>query len=140
MPSSNLLHPGANDCDRFLFAPVGEDRNGYVVTVLSALARLGLDPWKEASDLATMPRSVARERLDRLLTRFRDVPTLKREHAATAERLSLLLPERFRPRAALRHGDPLGSPTLSSLPIFWLLMILLALAQILYFGRAGAGE
>lgn len=141
MANPDLLRPDASDCDRFLFAPVGEDRNGYVVTVLSTFARLGLDPRKEASGLAALSQSVARERLDRLLTGFSDVPALKREHGATAERLTLLLPERLRPRAALRdEWLPTGSPTESTLPVFWLIMILLALGQILYFGLSGAGE
>ncbi|MCP1167375.1 hypothetical protein [Limimaricola litoreus] len=141
MTNPNLLRPDASDCDRFLFAPVGEDRNGYVVTVLSTFARLGLDPRNEASGLAALSRSVARERLDRLLTGFSDVPALKREHGATAERLILLLPERLRPRAAPSHDDLVaGCPSKPTLPVFWLLMILLALAQILYFGLAGAGE
>jgi len=46
MPTVDVLHPDGNDFDPFLFASVGEDRNGANVTVISALARLGLDPWK----------------------------------------------------------------------------------------------
>jgi hypothetical protein len=36
--------------DAFLFAPVGEHREGMKVSVLSALARLGVDPWAEGRD------------------------------------------------------------------------------------------
>ena len=53
MAISNLRHSEGPDLDRFLYAFVGVDRGGSEVTVVSTLARLGLDPWKEASDLAT---------------------------------------------------------------------------------------
>src|SRR5438128_262026 len=43
--------------DGFLFAPVCEDPNGLQVSVLSALARVNRDPWKEAARLAAMPRA-----------------------------------------------------------------------------------
>ena len=39
----------------FLYAPVGDDRRGATVTVLSMLARLGVDPWGEAAGLASLP-------------------------------------------------------------------------------------
>jgi hypothetical protein len=35
--------------DNFLYASIGADRNGMPLSVLSALARLDLDPWEEAS-------------------------------------------------------------------------------------------
>ena len=41
----SLLHSEFND---FLFAVVGEEENGMDLTVLFALTRLGLDPWREA--------------------------------------------------------------------------------------------
>ena len=34
--------------ENFLFAPIGADRNGMLLSVLSALARLDIDPWQEA--------------------------------------------------------------------------------------------
>jgi hypothetical protein len=48
--------------DRFLFATVGEERNGMTLSVLSALARLDVDPWKETAALSSMPRDKARSR------------------------------------------------------------------------------
>jgi hypothetical protein len=36
----------------FLFAPIGNERNGMLLTVLSALARLDVDPWREAASMA----------------------------------------------------------------------------------------
>ena len=49
--------------DDFLFAPIGDDQNGPPLSVVSALARLDVDPWKEALSLARMPREEAKERL-----------------------------------------------------------------------------
>ncbi len=141
MPETDLLHPYGNDCDRFLYAPVGEDRNGYVVTVLSTLARLGLDPRKEASELATLSRAAASKRLDRLLSGFRDVPALGTEHVSTAERLVLLLPEHLRLRASAPRGTkPTQKAPGPGLSVFQALMLLLVFAQILYFFLSGSGE
>jgi hypothetical protein len=44
-----------SEFDDFLFAPIGEDGNGMLLSVLSALARLGFDPWEEAAKLAQLP-------------------------------------------------------------------------------------
>ena len=41
-----------SEFDDFLYAPIGEDRNGMLLSVLSALARLDIDPWQEAAKLA----------------------------------------------------------------------------------------
>jgi len=43
----------------FLFAFVGEEESGVELTVLSALARLGLDPWGEAANLSKLSREAA---------------------------------------------------------------------------------
>jgi hypothetical protein len=32
--------------DDFLFVPIGDDRNAVLLSVLSVLARLNLDPWQ----------------------------------------------------------------------------------------------
>jgi hypothetical protein len=52
--------------DEFLCAPIGADRNGTGLSVLSALARLNVDPWQEATSLARMPREAAVVRFDRI--------------------------------------------------------------------------
>jgi hypothetical protein len=50
---------GHSDYNPFLFAVVGEDDVGLPLTVLTALTRLGLDPWQEAARLSDLPRDVA---------------------------------------------------------------------------------
>ena len=61
---SPLIGP---EFDQFLGASIGEDRNGTGLSVLSALARLDVDPWKEATSLARMPREAAAVRLSELI-------------------------------------------------------------------------
>ena len=61
---SPLIGP---EFDPFLGAAIGEDRNGTRLSVLSALARLDLDPWREARALARMPREAAAARLTALI-------------------------------------------------------------------------
>ena len=54
--------------DPFLFASVGEERNGMLLSVVSALARLDLDPWFEAASLSRLSASAATDRLTALLS------------------------------------------------------------------------
>ncbi|WP_404426332.1 hypothetical protein [Thalassospira australica] len=78
--------------DQFLQTSVGDDKKGTSVTVLSMLARLGLDPWQEASDLAALPKKSAWDRLDGLAARFTDVPSLIAERADAVTRMIASLP------------------------------------------------
>jgi hypothetical protein len=45
--------------DAFLFEKLGVEDNGMDLSVLSALARAGVDPWAEAKRLAGLPRQAA---------------------------------------------------------------------------------
>lgn len=86
------LHQRATAFGPFLYASVGEDRNGSSVTVLSTLARLGMEPWTVAADLASLRLDEARTRLDGILDRFVDVPALRVDHRAVSRQLVDLLP------------------------------------------------
>ncbi len=55
-PEYSLVHSEFND---FLFAFVGEEKSGMQLTVLSALARLGFDPWGEAARLSELTKEAA---------------------------------------------------------------------------------
>lgn len=57
------LSHGHSEFNPFLFASVGEDGAGVDITVLSALARLGFDPWGEAARLADLPKEAATQAL-----------------------------------------------------------------------------
>ncbi|MEW9922339.1 hypothetical protein AB2B41_22295 [Marimonas sp. MJW-29] len=138
-PSSLNLHPP--EFDRFLQASVGEDRNGYVVTVLSTLARLGLDPWKETAELVTSGRDAARSRLDTLLFGFSDVPTLKTDHGRVARHLSQLLPEGSRSGTVKRSASTFAAGNLSKGGAIWaVLTIIFILFQMIMSGGSGSGE
>ncbi len=78
--------------DSFLFAPVGEDRNGTLVSVLSTLARFGVDPWKEAEALAALPRTAAADRLEKMILALADGPSAHADHQSIVSRLIALLP------------------------------------------------
>ena len=61
---SPLIEP---EFDKFLGASIGEDRNGTGLSVLSAFARLNVDPWQEATSLARMSSDAAAARLTELM-------------------------------------------------------------------------
>lgn len=48
-----------SEFDDFLFAPIGEDKNDMPLSMLSALARLDIDPWQEAAELSRLPEETA---------------------------------------------------------------------------------
>ena len=83
-----------SEFDAFLFAPAGEDRNGMSVSVVSLLARMNLDPWQEAGDLATLPAEAAARRLAISLEALTD-PILRQANSRTVVlKLLALLPHR----------------------------------------------
>jgi hypothetical protein len=93
-PPASSLRLGP-EFDDFLFAPVGEDRNGLPLSIVSLLGRLDLDPWLEAASLAEQPAEAAVQRLAALLAAL-PVPSLKQADPGTmAARLIALLPSRI---------------------------------------------
>ena len=86
-----LGHSRFND---FLFAVIGEEENGQRLTVLSALARLGPNPWEEAARLSEMPKAAAAEALAAILARLPEDNWQKAGPLAIAARLVDFLPER----------------------------------------------
>ena len=76
--------------DDFLFSPIGEERNGSTLSVVSALARSDLDPWQEAAKLAQLPRATATERLSAMIAALPDAKSF--DIGTIAARLIALLP------------------------------------------------
>lgn len=89
--SPSKLPSAYND---FLYASVGEDTNGELLTVLSMLARRDVDPWEEAADLSRLPRDTAARRLISMITASPD-PSSIADQTAVADRLIALLPARI---------------------------------------------
>ena len=75
MALRQLYAPFRPDLNQFLFAAVGEERNGIPLSMMSALAQLDLDPWEEAGRLSTLAKQEAIERLAGLILRL---PGLRR--------------------------------------------------------------
>jgi len=83
--------PGS-EFDRFLYASIGDDRNGMPLTVLSALARSDVDPWEEASKLAQLPEQSAVTQLAFLLGALQHDPLVCPDPAGISAPLIALLP------------------------------------------------
>jgi hypothetical protein len=94
------------DFDAFLFAPVCEDANGMPVTLLSVFARLGIDPWEEAADLAHLPLEPA---LQRLTSRLEAAPDSRPGTAADTVNIATRL------IALLHRAPPRKAPAVESL-------------------------
>jgi hypothetical protein len=76
--------------DAFLFAAIVEEESGAPLSVISALVRAGVDPWKESERLSKMRREAAGEALALLLSRVRGGWTAAELPAITARLLELL--------------------------------------------------
>lgn len=117
--------------DDFLFASIGEDTGGTYLTVVSALARLDLDPWAEAASLARLPRSVATQKLSELVSRFPETPPVRVDSTKIAARLIGLLPGRIRsqvptPKLPTRNFRPKAQVLMAPRFILPLLFIMFA--------------
>jgi len=112
--------------DSFLFALIGEDRNGTALSVLSALAQFDVDPWQETVSLARMPREPATERLAALIAAtpidFATGPSA----ATTAARLIALLPQAPSAKVAA-PGAPVKAAAVTPWRIFIMLGVLVLL-------------
>jgi hypothetical protein len=108
------LAPGiGRDFDPFLFASVGEDRHGQLLSVITVLARSDLDPWLEAVGLARMSQGHAAARLRGLIAALPGGPPAGRSVDAIAGELVALLPQTNRsarpPKAASPKTTPIPS-------------------------------
>lgn len=92
-----------SEFDDFLFAPIGEDRNDIPLSVVSALARLDIDPWQEADTLARLPRETATQRLASLIAALPNAPSANLDPGTIAARLIVRLPRRARSKIPSRE-------------------------------------
>lgn len=129
MSASDVLHPDGSDYDAFLFAEVGEDRTGAAVTVLSALARLDLEPWTEARELARLGREGAQVRLTTHFEAITDIPALALASEGRAAKLVSLLPL----HAPLRVPKSLEADTFPKLSVSWTLIAFVGVVVLAWF-------
>jgi hypothetical protein len=95
-----------SEFDEFLYASIAEEHNGTLLSVLSALARMNLDPWDEAARLAGLPRAAARQWLTTLIAAIPEGPLPRGDPGLLVERLVALLPRRAAPAAATSPIEP----------------------------------
>jgi hypothetical protein len=133
-PRLTALRPHGVDFDRFLYAEVGEDRQGGLLSVVSALARVGVDPWGEAALLARMPVDNAVRSLCVLLAKLPAGSGQPADSVALATRLVALLPGRPRQLVspegvgrAIRHVSIGGGWPLALVHAIGLMALLAAL-------------
>jgi hypothetical protein len=125
-PSSSL----GSEFDDFLLAPIGDDNNGMQLSVLSALARLDVDPWEQAATLARLPADSATRKLTGMIAALPPGPSARPEPAIIAARLILLLPGRVGAEVPSRPASPsVGTvtrfPTFTYLILYAIFMLLM---------------
>jgi len=123
--SASQLGPEFED---FLFAPIGAHRNGMQLSVLSALARLDIDPWREAAELAGLPGETAARRLASLIAALPDGPSVHPDPATNAARLIGLLPRRAGPDVPTRKNLLSAVATGRPRPVIFMYVIFIAFA------------
>jgi hypothetical protein len=99
------------DFEAFLYASIDEDHDAMPVSVLSALARLDIDPWEEAARLAAIPKCNAARRLVHIMASIPETSLEQRNIEELATRLVNLLPD----RGGIRHYElPEGFPSVKT--------------------------
>lgn len=85
MTLRDRYRPLRPDLDGFLFSQVGEECRGIPLSTISALTRLGLDPWEEAGRLSSLSKEEAVEQLARLIVELPDIAPLSEARPIAAE-------------------------------------------------------
>lgn len=102
-PAFSLLQSEFND---FLYAPIGEESNDSVLTVLSAFARLGIDPWQESGRLAQLSKVMATQRMMSIVAGLPNGRWAQSDAGAIAARLIEFLPaQRIAPSPSVTTAD-----------------------------------
>jgi hypothetical protein len=117
----------------FVFADIGTELNGSNLTILSALSRLGKDPWVEAARWAQQSKIDAIDSLAASIIEMPLSPQAIHDAHATASRLVSLLPEQSR--------NPMGSPSARTAPAVlpkwgWMMLVYFWLFLIINAGLA----
>jgi hypothetical protein len=132
----------ATEFDAFLFAPIGEAKNGMLLSVVSALARLDRDPWREAAELTRMPKETAKRRLTSLIEALPNRPWTGPEPGTISACLIALLPDRAGPSSLIASNDIFhgaGAALNSRALIFAVLVSVTFVAGMIGGQRAAAG-
>ena len=120
--------------DAFLYASLDEDNNGTPLSVLSALARLDVDPWEEAARLAQMPKKAAAGELIFLLAQVLPPPIAWLDLAQRAPCLIALLPRRSSAHAEFFKAPPIIRSLTPEAVVSGLLFFLIGMTILLFIG------
>ena len=102
------------------------------LSVVSALARMDIDPWEEATRLAAMPKAIAERTLVSILDRVLGKNRSLSETEVVATRLVQLLPHRDEDGAI---APPTEAARVSAQRTYWLVWLGFALAMSLLSTR-----
>lgn len=127
-PEFSLNSP---EFDTFLYAVIGEEKNGAELTVISALARLDQDPWEEASRLSGLDKETATSSLTTAISSLTDGNWKTAETRSIAIRLIEHLPRHMAPSSKPSADTNAGNKTPMPQAQKWLLGAGLALAAVL---------
>lgn len=120
----------------FLFAPIWEDVVDGPPNLASALARLDIDPWREAAELALLGEDAA---IRRLVSRLAEVPAEvapQPDLRTIATRLVALLPSRtVRPNLPPAIAGRLSMPQL----LVFVVICLITLGNVVVMANRGTG-
>src|SRR5260370_32715211 len=116
---------GRAEFNAFLFASLGEDKSGVELTVLSALTRLGFDPWQEAARLSELPRETATRTLAAAFALLPEGNWQLSSVGALAARLVDCLPRPGAVPIAVVAGRP-AARTATARPTRWLFWLAVA--------------
>jgi hypothetical protein len=97
------------------------------LSVASALARLDVDPWQEAAELAGLPGGTATQRFASMISTLPDGSSTYPDSAMIAARLITLLPRPARPRIpahATLFGAGAPSPPRAVTYVYVIFMVL----------------
>lgn len=122
--SVSFFRPELSD---FLYASVSGESDEMPLSVLSALARLNLDPWSEAAELSALPREGATQRLAILIARLPGTRWTQDDCRAIAERLVKLLPRIKKSDKTAKNTGTTRLEAILSLPDSKLIILLIAL-------------
>ncbi len=115
--------------DNFLFARIDKSSEETPLSVLSVLARLGVDPWEESARLAQLPRLDAVKRLASMIAAIPGASSAYLDAGTLSGRLISLLPSRPAVAALPRLEAVVRSRSKSWLPV-WILLAALVLVMI----------
>ena len=113
MADTNVFSLQYSSLNGFLFADVGVEANGMTLSVLSTLARRGMDPWQEAERLAKLPRTDAVDGLAQIIAATPASRWSLLDARAIASRLVALLPAPGAGPYNASSAQPATKPTMT---------------------------